>query len=196
MFGTQNLQGALDIVPRNTMLMYVHAYQSFVWNKIVSKRIKEFGLKPIVGDLVYENPDLKDDVETVNYDTQHPTDEDGKSSNDLKLTADKKEQKIDGSNLKNENSDKVNDVNQYKNTQEKKEDSKTEDDKYSDKDDIERQIPKVKILTEEDLPNYTLANVVMPQPGWKVTYPPYAKSWFDEYLGKDGLTTDLKQKNK
>ncbi|XP_011504189.1 PREDICTED: pseudouridylate synthase 7 homolog isoform X2 [Ceratosolen solmsi marchali] len=189
--GQQNLQGALDIVPRNTMLMYVHAYQSIVWNKIVSRRIKEFGLKPIVGDIVYENPDLKDDIETVNDDTQHPTDENGKSNND----ANSKKQK-DETNSKNENSDKVNDGNHYKNIQEKKEDLKTEDDKSSDKDDNERQIPKVKILTEEDLPNYTMADVVMPQPGWKVTYPPYAKSWFDEYLGKDGLNTDLKQKNK
>lgn len=181
--GQKNLQGALDTVPRNTMLMYVHAYQSFMWNKIVSRRIKEFGLKPIVGDLVYENPDLKDDIETVNDDTQNTSEEDGRSNHNEKLTANNKEQKTDESMLKKENSEKMNEVN-------------NDDDKGSEKDDNERQLPKVKILTEEDLPNYTLASVVMPQPGWKVTYPSYAKSWYDEYLGKDGLTTDLKQKNK
>ncbi|KAG0250484.1 multisubstrate pseudouridine synthase 7 [Mortierella polycephala] len=47
---------ALNNVPRNLRLMYVHAYQSFVWNHMVTERLRLYGCdKPVVGDLVAED---------------------------------------------------------------------------------------------------------------------------------------------
>eukprot|EP00106_Octopus_bimaculoides_P009109 XP_014776551.1 PREDICTED: pseudouridylate synthase 7 homolog [Octopus bimaculoides] len=62
--GGNNYANALIFIPRNTRLMYVHSYQSYVWNTMVSQRIKQFGLVPVIGDLVYD----KTDVTAVNTD--------------------------------------------------------------------------------------------------------------------------------
>lgn len=179
-----NPQGALDFIPRNTRLMYIHAYQSFVWNHIVSRRIKEFGSKPIVGDLVYDEPNSKNipDTETMDYATLNDQPKESKTSESEAieeqtiLTEGKKsvedEQGVDESATKTDIEDET-----------------TDDAK-------DTSLPSVKALTEEDLHRYTLADVVMSKPGWKVTYPSYAKPWFDEFLAKDDLTTDLRQKNK
>ncbi|KAJ6628742.1 pseudouridine synthase [Mycena sp. CBHHK59/15] len=52
---TRNAMGALSTIPKNLRLMYVHAYQSYVWNAIVSERIRTYGAeRPIAGELVFD----------------------------------------------------------------------------------------------------------------------------------------------
>ena len=44
--------GAIQTIPRNLRLMYVHAYQSLVWNVVASERWKRYGDQVLTGDLV------------------------------------------------------------------------------------------------------------------------------------------------
>lgn len=45
---------ALETLNRNTVTLYMHAYQSLVWNRVVSARLAKFGLQVLAGDLVLE----------------------------------------------------------------------------------------------------------------------------------------------
>jgi tRNA pseudouridine13 synthase len=47
--------GAIQTIQRNLRLMYVHAYQSLVWNFAVCERWKLFGDRVVEGDLVLTN---------------------------------------------------------------------------------------------------------------------------------------------
>jgi tRNA pseudouridine13 synthase len=48
----RDFQGAMQAVQRNMRLMYVHAYQSLVWNTVAGRRWENYGSKVIEGDLV------------------------------------------------------------------------------------------------------------------------------------------------
>ncbi|KAM3422512.1 hypothetical protein BST61_g13 [Cercospora zeina] len=47
-----DFQGALMTIQRNLRLMYVHAYQSFVWNTVAGRRWELYGSTVVEGDLV------------------------------------------------------------------------------------------------------------------------------------------------
>jgi tRNA pseudouridine13 synthase len=50
----------LGVIPRVMRLMYVHAAQSFLWNKMVTVRLTQFdNSKPILGDLIIVNQGKK-----------------------------------------------------------------------------------------------------------------------------------------
>ncbi|KAH6661097.1 pseudouridine synthase [Truncatella angustata] len=49
--------GAILAITRNMRNMYIHAYQSLVWNFVASKRWELFGASVVEGDLVYDEAD-------------------------------------------------------------------------------------------------------------------------------------------
>ena len=76
-------------IPRNLRIMYGHAYQSFVWNCVASKRIQLYGLNVVVGDLVLcSNEKIMDefnkDLENKFVDNDDSVIQDLKESHGLK----------------------------------------------------------------------------------------------------------------
>jgi len=57
---------ALRCLPHNTRMFYIHSYQSLIWNRVATQRIKRWGTRPIVGDLyISEDSDNQGDVQVV-----------------------------------------------------------------------------------------------------------------------------------
>ncbi|KAK5074109.1 multisubstrate pseudouridine synthase 7 [Lithohypha guttulata] len=71
--------GALSGIQRNLRLMYVHAYQSLIWNLAATQRLKVYGNKVIKGDLVLVNEHKEKEVHVseTNGSENMAIDEDG-----------------------------------------------------------------------------------------------------------------------
>lgn len=74
----QDWQGALTTIQRNLRLMYVHAYQSFVWNTVAGQRWEAYRESVVEGDLVIvgekggDHGDVKDQVDEDGEPVFHP----------------------------------------------------------------------------------------------------------------------------
>ncbi|WWD22862.1 hypothetical protein CI109_107357 [Kwoniella shandongensis] len=138
MGGTQDKLGGLACIPRNLRTMYVHAYQSYVWNLVVSERMKMSATEPLVGDLVFVDAEAKAEGDEPDLDAipAHAKDKRGKPIRKWQTSSS----------------------------------------------------PDVKQLIEEDLPNYSIFDVVVPLPGFDVEYPGGAiGELYEKMLKADGL---------
>jgi len=69
-------------------MMYSHAYQSYLWNSVVSERVRLFGCdRPVVGDLVLVDLTSTGDDVTENG-TEDTVDDDGKSFSSMSQVVD------------------------------------------------------------------------------------------------------------
>ncbi|QLL30957.1 hypothetical protein HG536_0A07720 [Torulaspora globosa] len=90
-FSSNAYYTAVMKIPRNLRTMYVHAYQSYVWNTVASKRIELYGLQVTEGDLVIteelpslnnQDDDFDEDLRDAKFVRARPlTEEDVKSGN-------------------------------------------------------------------------------------------------------------------
>ncbi|KAK5786293.1 uncharacterized protein LOC108473476 [Gossypium arboreum] len=61
-----NYLQALKAIPRTLRMMYVHSYQSYLWNHAASVRVKKYGSREVVlGDLVYSKGDDAEKTEVL-----------------------------------------------------------------------------------------------------------------------------------
>ena len=65
LFGMKNSKpksclSALNMIPLMQRLMYLHSYQSLLWNRVVSRRFKEFGTKVLIGDLFIDEAKVEE----------------------------------------------------------------------------------------------------------------------------------------
>ncbi|XP_058738635.1 multisubstrate pseudouridine synthase 7 isoform X1 [Vicia villosa] len=81
---------ALKSIPRTLRMMYVHSYQSYLWNNAASTRVQKYGTEQVVlGDLVYckENPSEKV-VEIVGLDSGDDCGDSYDTNNEDEVTGD------------------------------------------------------------------------------------------------------------
>nr|XP_043616560.1 multisubstrate pseudouridine synthase 7 isoform X2 [Erigeron canadensis] len=61
-----NYLQALKAVPRTLRMMYVHSYQSYLWNHAASMRVQKYGTDHVVlGDLVYCNEENSNEIKQI-----------------------------------------------------------------------------------------------------------------------------------
>ncbi|KAM3961945.1 pseudouridylate synthase 7 homolog [Aphomia sociella] len=169
----RDLLGGINSLSRNTRLLYLHSYQSLVWNRAVSERLRRGGLRPMVGDLVplltESSPaeDLREELDTEDLDDTE-------------------------SNLEDISEESA----PPEETQESTTENKSKEDKEVESKEIEKPKLPVKVLTEEDIESgkYTIFDIILPLPGSNIEYPPNMKDYYVELLKKDDLTTEMKHK--
>ena len=149
--------GALQTIQRNLRLMYVHAYQSLIWNFAVSERWRLYGGTVVEGDLV--------------------------------LVSEHKEKKIDGA-IPEENVDADGEIVV----------NPSGEDRAHDPDDV---FERARPLTADEAASgkYSIFDIVLPQPGYDVVYPPNGMTdWYKTFMANEqggGLDPfDMRRKQK
>ncbi|KAI9668593.1 MAG: hypothetical protein M1831_001032 [Alyxoria varia] len=132
-----DFQGALSSIPRNLRTMYVHAYQSLVWNTVATERWKKHGAQVVEGDLVF----AANDRSNIPIESTGPTEVDQQGEIIIHP---------DAENSNNGGGDPSDDAEPHSGGR------------------------PVHAVTADEAANsrYTIFDVVLPQPGHDVAYPP------------------------
>ncbi|XP_032511316.2 pseudouridylate synthase 7 homolog [Danaus plexippus] len=171
-----DLLGALQQVSRNCRLLYIHSYQSLIWNRAATHRLTQ-SRTPLVGDLV--------PLEPVAQVTEDELDEESDNEDSENVTRDQNTDNIEKTEEATCNGTE-NNTDSNENTDKKK------------KGNTPKKVIPVKVLTKEDIDSgkYSIFDIVLPLPGYSIEYPPNMREFYEECLTKDELTMDMKHKYK
>ncbi|XP_045115933.1 pseudouridylate synthase 7 homolog isoform X4 [Portunus trituberculatus] len=191
---SNDLVGALGRIPRNTRLLYLHAYQSFLWNTVASRRIQKYGLKVLPGDIVRVKDHTVVEEElpvTTPFDTQGSGGEGEKvgthwwNEEVTRAVQEKKEAYALKMQTEGALEDESNDGN------ESDTENGTKEDKVAVEGEASTKPPNLHFLTEEEAEKTDICEVLLPLPGYNVEYPKNEmKEWYEELLQADGLSFD------
>ncbi|KAF8433175.1 pseudouridine synthase [Terfezia claveryi] len=145
-------------IPRGLRLMYIHSYQSFVWNHVVSERVRKFGREGVVeGDLV-----LVDGIASR-----------GKVDEDVEMEDDTVDQ--DGEPIVRDTS-----------TRFQSPSAKLTKEEGANCGGFQRARPLTKEEVESG--RYSICDIVLPTPGYDIEFPGNElKEVYVELMKKDGL---------
>ncbi|XP_055385256.1 pseudouridylate synthase 7 homolog [Condylostylus longicornis] len=167
-FGENDYANSLRRIPRNMLMLYTHSFQSLIWNRIASKRIEKYGLDLLVGDLVF-----RDDIQSE------------ENVEEIVENIDEVLQNEESAERRDEDDTEANDQNND-NVDNKNVEVKS---KYKE---------KVRPLQLVDIKSgkYTIYDVLLPLPGWDVSYPKNeTEEWYREALEEHGLTSEKLKNN-
>ncbi|CAG0916031.1 unnamed protein product [Notodromas monacha] len=204
-----NFHAALGNLPRSMRQMYCHAYQSYIWNKTVSKRIADHGTKVLAGDLVFIKPDFKPPAEEDSSSTDSPKEEpksvtdNAEHRNSMRSSrlAAVAQAKADSKKRKKEDSQDASETCSKKpRSEDSEEHQPSENEKENkvssvDQDASNAQVASAKSrkswvrhLSEEEAAsgNFSISSVLVPIPGYDVAYPDNATlEYMETFLKAD-----------
>lgn len=167
--------------------MYIHAFQSLIWNEMVSRRIAMFGIQLCEGDLIFvdstdsntevlDEDIICDEEATEGFEPPSEKAEKGNTFNPIVIALNKiiNMVMVYGDFLVDEAEEAKNDLTHFQ--------------------------TMVRPLTKDDIESnkYTIFDILLPLPGHDVTYPANeCAEWYEERLKKENLSSEkLKQKQK
>ncbi|XP_039294456.1 LOW QUALITY PROTEIN: pseudouridylate synthase 7 homolog [Nilaparvata lugens] len=203
---------ALESLPRSTLSLYCHAFQSLIWNRVVSRRVKELGHVVLAGDLVV----VEDEVEEV----ERGEDSVGNASGErgTVVESDGKGHASEGQGSNDENSVECEregkghaseeqgivgesssveckgHASEESGTVERNYDGKSVENEKghaSEEHIVEEPVWKVRHLTEEEAKVTSIDKIVYPLPGSQIVLPDnIVREFYKEALAEEGVTMD------
>ncbi|KAJ8979559.1 hypothetical protein NQ317_012948 [Molorchus minor] len=141
-------------IPRNMRLLYIHSFQSLIWNKMVSKRLHLFGMQPVEGDFVLVETNEEDESEEImetDKDDEGTKDEIVINEEQDKIDSDKKDEASVCEDKQNEtDKDQENDDNEIINNKDDNKEDNESDNKDREKS-RQKRIMEIPDLKPEDI---------------------------------------------